>query len=162
MYKFRTMHHNADDTIHRLHVQTYINQHLPMTKLDNLGDQRLIAGARIIRRLGIDEVPQLINVLRGELSLVGPRPCLTEEYDAQTASARRRYQLTPGITGLWVISGKNRLTFPQMVALDRIYAKSCKKRCCFCLDLRILFFTPFAVLRECRADQKGASILKKP
>jgi hypothetical protein len=71
----------------------------------------------------LDELPQLINVLRGEMSLVGPRPCLPYEYDQYLPWQKERFQTLPGLTGLWQVSGKNKTTFVEMVVLDIMYAK---------------------------------------
>ena len=76
-----------------------------------------------LRASGLDELPQLINVLRGEMSLVGPRPCLPYEYDQYLPWQKDRFQTVPGLTGLWQVSGKNKTTFVEMVLLDIMYAK---------------------------------------
>jgi lipopolysaccharide/colanic/teichoic acid biosynthesis glycosyltransferase len=97
---------------------------------------------RILRRTSIDELPQLLNVLRGEMSLVGPRPSLPWEVELYSPEQRRRHQCLPGITGLWQVSGRNRLSMPEMLALDLDYLE----RRSLWLDLQIMWRTPRAVL----------------
>lgn len=121
--KFRTMVVNADTTVHQGHLSDLINSNAPMTKLDS-ADPRLIRGGRILRALGLDELPQVINVLRGEMSLVGPRPCLVYEFERYLPHHRRRCDTLPGLTGLWQVNGKNRTTFEEMMDLDIHYAKN--------------------------------------
>ena len=88
-------------------------------------------------RLGLDELPQLINVLRGEMSIVGPRPCLPSEYAMYLPWQRERFRTLPGLTGLWQVSGKNRTTFNEMIDFDIQYVR---KRS-FWVDLKILLKT---------------------
>ena len=108
-----------------------------MTKLDNAGDPRLIRGGRLLRSLGLDELPQLLNVLRGEMSLVGPRPCLPYEYAKYLPRHRERCRTLPGLTGLWQTSGKNNTTFEEMIDLDVHYADHKS----LLMDLKILALT---------------------
>lgn len=103
---------------------------------------RLTVIGKFLRRNSIDELPQLINVLRGEMSLVGPRPALPWEVGLLNVDQRRRHDALPGITGLWQVSGRNRLNSAQMIALDLEYISKCSFR----LDLMILLATPGAVL----------------
>ncbi len=114
--KFRTMGVNADTGVHQGYCQNLMASDRPMTKLDG-ADKRLIPGGRILRCLGLDELPQIINVLRGEMSLVGPRPCLPYEYEHYQPRHRRRFGTLPGLTGLWQVNGKNRTTFEEMIDL---------------------------------------------
>ncbi len=88
--------------------------------------------------------PQIINVLRGEMSLVGPRPCLPYEYEGYLPWQRRRFSATPGLTGLWQVSGKNRTTFDEMIRLDIQYAEGRS----FWLDVKIVFRTFPALLQQ--------------
>ena len=108
-----------------------------MQKLDAKGDSRLIAGAWLLRSTGLDELPQLVNVWRGEMSIVGPRPCLPYEYEHYTETQRERCQSVPGLTGLWQVSGKNRTTFEEMIRRDREYTA----RQSLALDLKIIALT---------------------
>jgi lipopolysaccharide/colanic/teichoic acid biosynthesis glycosyltransferase len=143
-FKFRTMHLNASQTTHREHVKDLITSSSPMIKLDDENDGRLIRGGSWIRASGLDELPQLINIVRGDMSIVGPRPCIPYEYEMYQPWQRRRCEAPPGLTGLWQVSGKNRTTFSQMVNLDIDYAR----RMSLWLDIRILVRTPIAVLKQ--------------
>lgn len=144
IYKFRTMRTDATDMDHAIHVSRLMQTGAPLHKLDAHGDPRLIPGGWLLRATGLDELPQILNVLTGDMSVVGPRPCLPYEYDAYTPCQRRRLAVTPGLTGLWQVSGKNRTTFARMVALDVLYAR----RRCLILDLAIIIRTPAALLRQ--------------
>jgi lipopolysaccharide/colanic/teichoic acid biosynthesis glycosyltransferase len=116
----------------------------PMTKLDVNHDRRIIPFGSLIRRLYLDELPQLFNVLRGDMSLIGPRPCLPYEAQAYRFWQNRRFDAVPGMTGWWQVNGKNRTTFKQMVRLDIAYAKQQS----IWLDLRILMKTVPAIVQE--------------
>jgi lipopolysaccharide/colanic/teichoic acid biosynthesis glycosyltransferase len=94
-----------------------------MTKLDS-GDPRIIAGGRILRALGLDELPQLFNVLRGEMSLVGPRPCTPYEFQRYKNWQQERVNSLPGLTGYWQVNGKNNTTFTEMVHMDIWYTRN--------------------------------------
>ena len=135
--KFRTMQVGADTTIHKAHLENMRGTNSPMAKLDSIGDQRLIPGGWFLRAAGLDELPQIINVFRGEMSIVGPRPCLPHEYDGYRSSQLERFDAAPGLTGLWQVSGKNKTTFDEMVALDIKYAR---KRS-FWTDVQIIALT---------------------
>lgn len=113
-----------------------------MTKLDVSGDTRLIRGGSLLRATGLDELPQLINVWRGDMSLVGPRPCVPYEYEMYGADQKQRFTVLPGLTGLWQVSGKNKRTFDEMVQLDVYYAKNQS----FKWDIQILIQTGPAIL----------------
>jgi lipopolysaccharide/colanic/teichoic acid biosynthesis glycosyltransferase len=115
-----------------------------MVKLDQRKDPRLIPLGSLLRASGLDELPQLINVLRGEMSLVGPRPCIPYECEAYEAWHRQRFNALPGLTGLWQVSGKNRTTFDQMVRLDIEYSE----RQSLWLDVKIIAMTLPAVWRQ--------------
>jgi lipopolysaccharide/colanic/teichoic acid biosynthesis glycosyltransferase len=121
--KFRTMLTDSEIESHRLHTQNLIRSKAPMTKLDARKDPRLVPLGSLLRATGLDELPQLINVLRGEMSLVGPRPCIPYEYELYEAWHRQRFNAAPGLTGLWQVSGKNHTTFEQMVRLDIQYSE---------------------------------------
>ena len=142
--KFRTMKRNADTSAHRKHLEHLIKENVPMEKMDAKGDQRLIRFGRFMRSTGLDELPQLVNVLRGEMSLVGPRPCVPYEYEAFTSWQKQRFGTLPGLTGLWQVSGKNKTTFEEMVGMDIWYARNKSLG----LDLVILLKTVPAVIAE--------------
>lgn len=105
-------------------------------------DPRVTGIGRFLRRYSIDELPQLINVLRGEMSLVGPRPALPWEVELLSKEQRRRHTVLPGMTGLWQVSGRNQLSSAQMFALDLEYVDQCS----FQTDLKILLRTTQAVI----------------
>src|SRR5215475_14659707 len=95
-----------------------------MVKLDAQSDPRLVPFGTVLRASGLDELPQLFNVLRGEMSIVGPRPCIPYEYELYQPAQRARFDAVPGLTGLWQVSGKNRTTFEEMVRLDIEYSQN--------------------------------------
>lgn len=141
IYKFRTMRRGAETQSHKNHTQQLIKSRDPMVKLDNQKDPRVIPFGRLLRAGGLDELPQLINVLRGEMSVVGPRPCIPYEYEMYEPWHHQRLETLPGLTGLWQVSGKNRTTFEQMVKLDIEYAN----RKSFWLDVKIILRTPLTI-----------------
>jgi lipopolysaccharide/colanic/teichoic acid biosynthesis glycosyltransferase len=140
--KFRTMKINADTSVHQDHLKHLITSNHPTRKLDCGGDSRLIFGGLILRSLGVDELPQLINVLRGEMSLVGPRPCMPYEFELFLPRHKRRCEVPPGLTGLWQISGKNKTTFEEQIDLDLHYVEHKS----LWLDLKIIALTIPAIL----------------
>jgi len=140
--KFRTMHVNNDVSGHAAYLKNLINNENPMEKLDNKKDPRIIPGGQILRKTCIDELPQLINVLRGEMSLIGPRPCIQYEAKEYSVWHHQRFDVLPGMTGLWQVSGKNNLSFKQMIRLDINYGDKMS----LLLDLKILVLTIPTVL----------------
>jgi lipopolysaccharide/colanic/teichoic acid biosynthesis glycosyltransferase len=122
LYKFRTMHVQAETSCHEAHFAELVRSNARMEKLDARGDARLVPGGWLLRASGLDELPQIINVLRGEMSVVGPRPSIPYEYEQYSPAQRERFACVPGLTGLWQVSGKNRTTFEQMVSLDIEYS----------------------------------------
>src|SRR6476659_66576 len=145
MLKLRTMRLGSDDSAFReFNTRELRGEPNPtgdgILKLEN--DPRLLPMSRFLRRFSIDELPQLVNVIFGDMSLVGPRPCLPWEVELFTPEQRRRHEVLPGITGLWQVSGRNRLTMQQMLALDLVYIE----RQSFSFDLKILWRTVPAVV----------------
>ena len=141
-WKFRTMDVAVDTSGHRNQMAELIRgQHTdkPMTKQDN---PCIIPLGKLLRNTCIDEIPQLINVVRGEMSLVGPRPPIPYEVQEYHHWHKERFNALPGLTGLWQVSGKNRLTFNEMIRLDINYIR----RISPWLDLKILLLTPKAIL----------------
>lgn len=155
-FKFRTMTMGADTVVHQAHCRQLIHSNLPMVKMDARRDSRLIPGGWLLRASGLDELPQIFNILRGEMSLVGPRPCLPYEYECYRPAQRERFDALPGLTGLWQVSGKNRTTFEEMVRLDIHYARNKS----LWLDFKILLMTVPALLTQigdtCRARESSA------
>jgi lipopolysaccharide/colanic/teichoic acid biosynthesis glycosyltransferase len=147
IWKFRTMRVNADVAVHQNHLSNLITSDTPMTKLEGSRDPRIFPFGRIIRRCYIDELPQLVNVLRGDMTLVGPRPCIPYEARQYRLWQKRRFDATPGMTGLWQVSGKNRTTFKEMIRFDIIYARNLS----FLMDVTILLKTVPAIIGEVAA-----------
>jgi len=148
MFKFRTMHVNCDHRIHQQYVESFIQSNQPAASGSGavfkiVDDPRVTSIGDFLRRSSIDELPQFWNVLRGEMSLVGPRPPLPYEVARYKRWHRRRVlEAKPGITGLWQVEGRSRTTFDEMVRLDLRYARNCS----VWTDLNILLATPRAVL----------------
>jgi len=107
-------------------------------------DQRVTPIGKLLRKLSLDELPQLINVLKGEMSLVGPRPCLPYEYEAYKDWHKKRLSIRPGITGVWQVTGRSAVSFEDMVLLDLYYIYNRN----ILMDINILYETIFAVLEK--------------
>lgn len=129
--KFRSMDVGNDDQIHRDYVKRWITEgkasanEIQGKKTHKIvNDPRVFPFGRFIRKYSIDELPQLFNVLRGDMSLVGPRPAMPYEVEVYSAVHCRRFEAPPGITGLWQVSGRNRLTFDEMIKLDVEYLEN--------------------------------------
>jgi lipopolysaccharide/colanic/teichoic acid biosynthesis glycosyltransferase len=146
--KFRTMRADADSALHRDYVRSLIGTQPPEDAPDNLYklviDPRVTRVGRFLRSWSLDEVPQLWNVLRGEMSLVGPRPVIEYEVEQYPDWYLRRFAVKPGLTGLWQVSGRNEKTYEEMVRYDIEYAE----RRSLWLDLRILARTALVVMRR--------------
>ena len=140
--KFRTMKVNVETQSHERHLEQLMQANCPMTKLDAAGDPRIIPGGRILRAMGLDELPQLFNVLRGEMSLVGPRPCTPHEFQRYKPWQQQRVNTAPGLTGYWQVSGKNKTTFTEMINMDIFYTKNMSLG----LDLAIILKTLPAIM----------------
>ncbi len=145
MLKLRTMYADSTDALHQAYVRSMLLGHEvhPVDGLYKLhSDPRVTPVGRFLRRSSIDELPQLWNVLRGQMSLVGPRPVLPWEAELFPDWARARFRVRPGITGLWQVSGRNRLSMLEGLALDVRYAAERT----FALDLFILARTVGTIL----------------
>jgi exopolysaccharide biosynthesis polyprenyl glycosylphosphotransferase len=149
LYKFRTMVADADSELHREYQRAFIagraeanlgNEQKPAYKL--LSDPRITRVGKLLRKTSIDEVPQLLNVLLGDMSVVGPRPPIPYEVEAYELWHRKRLDMKPGLTGLWQVSGRNRLPFEEMVRLDLFYIENWS----LLLDLKIILRTGFVML----------------
>jgi lipopolysaccharide/colanic/teichoic acid biosynthesis glycosyltransferase len=144
MLKLRTMRVGNDDSAFRefneRELRGEANPAGGIFKLEK--DPRLLPMSWFLRRFSIDELPQLVNVILGDMSIVGPRPCQPWEVELFNPEQRRRHDVLPGITGLWQVSGRNRLSMQQMLALDLVYVEQQS----FLLDLKILWQTVPAVL----------------
>jgi lipopolysaccharide/colanic/teichoic acid biosynthesis glycosyltransferase len=142
--KFRTMKVNVETQTHERHFQQLMQANCPMTKLDASGDPRIIPGGRILRAMGLDELPQLFNVFRGEMSLVGPRPCTPHEFQCYKPWQQERVNAAPGLTGYWQVNGKNKTTFTEMINMDIFYTKNMS----LWLDLAIMLKTFPAIMAQ--------------
>lgn len=149
-FKFRTMKANADVGIHQRHLAELMQSNRPMVKMDATCDPRLIPCGSVLRSTGLDELPQILNVLGGQMSLVGPRPCLPYEYENYEPAQRRRFDSLPGLTGLWQVSGKNKTTFSEMIAFDIRYAREKSPW----MDLKIMFNTVPALISQVRETRR--------
>jgi exopolysaccharide biosynthesis polyprenyl glycosylphosphotransferase len=154
-FKFRSMYVTSDHTIHQEYVKNLISgasdcaQGTGQEKVYKLtNDPRVTPIGRLLRKTSLDELPQFFNVLRGEMSLVGPRPPIPYEFECYSIWQRRRVSgVKPGITGLWQVWGRSRVTFDEMVRMDLTYANTWS----LWLDIKILLHTPLAMF-----TQKGA------
>lgn len=150
-YKFRTMRSGASDEVHR---EAY-RKNIEGADEANAGDEqtpvfgkvrddpRITKAGRWLRRSSLDELPQLLNVLTGDMSIVGPRPPIPYEVEEYDIRHRKRLDMKPGITGLWQVSGRSRLTFEEMVRIDLYYIENWS----LWLDLKIILLTLPAMLR---------------
>lgn len=157
IYKFRSMHLQAPTDVHEAHVEHLIKTNKPMTKLDLAGDSRLIKGGRLIRNSGVDELPQLINVLRGEMSFVGPRPCLPKEFDLYDEHQRKRFSVQPGLTGQWQVGRTELTTFSEMVMMDDDYVAHLSPL----TDFLIVLKTPMALMGQIKGGGKAKKATKR-
>ncbi len=150
-YKFRTMHSNADEALHREAYQKNIEGSTEANagEIDKpvfgkvRNDPRITKVGKVLRRSSLDELPQLLNILKGDMSAVGPRPPIPYEVEEYKIRHRKRLDMKPGITGLWQVSGRNRLTFEEMVRTDIYYIENWS----LWLDLKIILLTLPAILR---------------
>jgi lipopolysaccharide/colanic/teichoic acid biosynthesis glycosyltransferase len=151
IWKFRTMKVSAETQGHERYFEELIRTNCVMTKLDTRGDPRLAPFGRILRASGLDELPQIFNVLCGDMSLVGPRPCLPNEFASYELWQRQRVNALPGLTGLWQVSGKNKTTFNEMIRMDLAYLNNMS----LALDLKIMFKTATAIGQQVIESRQG-------
>lgn len=144
-YKFRSMLHDVDEGVHRAYIKDFVNGDTveneigPRFKM--VADPRITRVGRFIRRTSMDELPQLLNVLKGEMSLVGPRPVPTYEIDDYAPWHFERFNALPGITGYWQVYGRGSVPFEEMMKMDIFYARHQS----FWLDMKLLALTLPAV-----------------
>jgi len=140
-YKFRTMHHNNDESVHRSFAQSFINGKMESRQggrvFKMISDPRVTRIGTFLRQSSLDELPQFWNILKGEMSLVGPRPPIHYELDHYQDWHKDRLKAKPGLTGLWQVSGRSRVPFDEMVMLDLHYITHWS----LAMDLRIIFKT---------------------
>jgi lipopolysaccharide/colanic/teichoic acid biosynthesis glycosyltransferase len=151
VFKFRSMRLDADEERHREYISAMIGGDSAAEEVEDTGgetlyklavDDRITPVGRRIRSWSVDELPQLFNVVLGDMSLVGPRPAIPYEVESYPAWYSKRFAVKPGLTGLWQVSGRNQRTYEEMVSLDIDYAENRS----FLGDLAILARTPRAVL----------------
>src|SRR5437763_1491221 len=152
IWKFRTMKLTAETQVHEHHFEELMRVDCPMTKLDVYGDPRLAPFGRILRASGLDELPQIFNVLRGEMRLVGPRPCTPNEFAHYEPWQRERVNGLPGLTGYWQVNGKNKTTFNEMIAMDLFYLENVS----MLLDLKIMLKTGAVIAGQLFDSQPAA------
>lgn len=138
IYKFRSMRIDAEKIKSALLSKNEVSG--AMFKMKN--DPRITKIGKFIRKTSLDEIPQFVNVLKGDMSLVGPRPPLREEVDSYSKYDKQRLMVTPGISGLWQVSGRSNLSFSEMVELDLKYIQ---KRSAW-LDLKIMLKTIWHII----------------
>jgi len=146
--KFRSMQVKNDPDLHRAYVQKLIHENIQpgapgRSNLKMLGDPRITGLGKYLRKFSLDELPQFFNVLRGEMSMVGPRPPLLYEYEVYGEWHKQRLMVRPGITGLWQVMARNTVSFDDMVRIDMEYIQSMN----LWLDLKIMFLTPIVMIR---------------
>jgi lipopolysaccharide/colanic/teichoic acid biosynthesis glycosyltransferase len=150
-YKFRTMHHNADASVHQAYIKALIdNDHEQIHALQGdtssihklVHDSRITRPGKLLRKFSLDELPQFINVLRGDMSLVGPRPAIPYEVDMYKPWHLQRLEAQPGITGLQQVTSRSTADFDEQVRLDIEYVN----RRSFWLDIKIILKTPFVII----------------
>lgn len=144
-YKFRTMYQDGDERLaDHMESEPNARQEWEVYRKLKLSDPRVTGIGRMLRRWSLDELPQLVNVLRGEMSLIGPRPYLTEERELAGAELDKILRVKPGMTGLWQVSGRNNIPFQERVRMEAWYVENRS----FLLDLSIALRTIWAVLEE--------------
>jgi lipopolysaccharide/colanic/teichoic acid biosynthesis glycosyltransferase len=121
------------------------------------GDPRLILCGRLLRASGLDELPQVFNVLRGDMSLVGPRPCLPHEFELYEPWQQERVNSLPGLTGYWQVNGKNKTTFSEMIAMDIFYTRNVTPW----LDVGIILKTIPALIEQTRESRPARGESRK-
>jgi lipopolysaccharide/colanic/teichoic acid biosynthesis glycosyltransferase len=143
VFKFRTMKFDSSPALHREYIAKLAAGKADEDELKKLTkDPRVTRVGAMLRRTSLDELPQLVNVLRGEMSLVGPRPALEYELEHYADRHFERFAVKPGMTGLWQVSGRNKIGFQDMLDLDVEYARASG----LLLDMRILVKTPYAAV----------------
>ena len=153
IYKFRSMVADADSSPHEAYIRDFVEgrispQRSPGGKFKLSNDPRVTRLGRVLRKFSLDELPQLLNVLKGDMSLVGPRPVPTYEVACYRNEDHRRLASLPGITGLWQVRGRSLVSFEEMVGMDVHYIRNAT----FWSDLKILFLTIPAVLSKRGAE----------
>jgi lipopolysaccharide/colanic/teichoic acid biosynthesis glycosyltransferase len=153
MYKFRSMVQNADSSVHEAYIRDFVEGRAQASpenggKFKLTNDSRVTRIGHLLRKFSLDELPQLFNVLRGDMSLVGPRPVPPYEVACYGSGHHKRLAALPGITGFWQVKGRCRVSFEEMIRMDIDYIRNAS----LSLDLKILFLTIPAVLSRRGAE----------
>lgn len=153
VYKFRSMYHNVDQVLHQKHIKAFVNGSLQSAeegsaKFKLKKDTRITRVGRVLRKTSLDELPQIINIILGEMSLVGPRPVPTYEVAEYEPWHFERLAVLPGVTGLWQVRGRGRVTFDEMMDMDIEYVRNQS----FWLDMKLLILTIPAVITGIGAE----------
>ncbi len=148
LYKFRSMQVTNNPDLHREYVQKLIKENIQPEDLGKhtlklIGHPRITGLGKYLRKFSIDELPQLFNVLKGDMSIVGPRPPMPYEYEVYKQWHKKRLSVLPGITGLWQVTKHNTVPFDQMVQIDLDYIQKMS----FWLDMKIILLTPFEMIK---------------
>lgn len=148
MLKFRSMQVSNNPDLHQEYVQNLINHNLSPLDLGKnslkiIGDPRITGIGKYLRKYSVDELPQFFNVLKGEMSIIGPRPPLPYEYEVYKEWHKQRLTALPGITGLWQVMKHNTVSFDEMVHIDLDYIRSMN----LWMDLKIILLTPIEMIR---------------
>ena len=136
-YKFRTMHPEADFMLKEILKTNWDIKKEFESNQKILNDPRITPLGKYLRYTSLDEIPQILNILKGEMSFIGPRPIIKEEIKRYGYSFKKAFSVLPGMSGLWQVSGRNKLSYKRRIQLDLIYAKNIN----FILDLNIFFRT---------------------
>jgi lipopolysaccharide/colanic/teichoic acid biosynthesis glycosyltransferase len=149
MFKFRSMRKDTRSDIHQEYVSKLIKGELKREGEEEktfkiTDDPRITKVGKFLRMLSLDESPQILNVIKGDMSLVGPRPCLPYEFEIYKEWHKKRLSIRPGISGLWQVAGRSAVTFEEMVILDLYYIYNRS----LLLDLNILYETIYVVLMK--------------
>lgn len=148
LYKFRSMQVTNNPDLHREYVQKLIKGNIQPKDLGKdtlklIGHPRITGLGKYLRKFSIDELPQLFNVVKGDMSIVGPRPPMPYEYEVYAEWHKQRQSVLPGITGLWQVTKHNTVPFDEMVRIDLAYIQTMN----FWLDMKIMLLTPFEMIR---------------
>ena len=141
-YKFRTMHPEADFMLKEILNTNFDIKKEFESNQKILNDPRITLIGKYLRYTSLDEIPQILNILKGEMSFIGPRPIIKEEIRRYNKSFEKAFSVLPGMSGLWQVSGRNKLSYKRRIQLDLIYAKNIN----FLLDLNIFFRTVGVIL----------------
>ena len=157
LWKLRSMYHQSSQTYHIHAAQDWFTERRSGERYKTESDPRITRVGKYLRRSSLDELPQLFNVLRGEMSLVGPRPLMPYDRPSYKTWYFEREVMKPGITGLWQVSGRDRLSAPEMMVLDVRYVREWS----LWFDIQILARTLTTVIRDLRPKAKSASRVKQ-